>query len=455
MQHIRTLETIFAKVAHLEDKMALSTWRRVATKDSTPLIETSSAEPGEKINRLLGHEATRKAMEICLERLGSLEPDRVRDVISWYSRWWRVARLPGKLVAELSKQCDRCKALWGSSDVGDNSREIRRTFRHIVSLTREKADIWRGTGTRYDALLDVYDPGQTAASLIGQHGWLDNLGGASNISPRNSYTRATLTLSRAQEIAGLCGFDHRRGRIAYGRHPMTLTVGSDDVRILIGRGIEQGFLCQLLHEVGHAVLEQGLKTSARWSWKAQAPSQAFHETVAKFFEFSGPVLLRQYGSEAPDVSIGTEYHRPFDYSPRGSESGRKATVRLESTGSWYSWHIWLRFKLERMLIDGELEASDIPEAWDQEMCRKFADSHAEPRASWLQDIHWFMGLFGYFPVYWNAVERGGILRDEFQRRLGQCDNRGSLLSMLYRELRRSFISEWDWVEKTQLRRLKA
>jgi carboxypeptidase Taq len=456
MQHIRTLETIFGEVACLEDKMALSTWHRVAIKESTPLTEASSAEPGKEINRLLGLESTRKAMEICLERLGSLEPDRIRDVISWHSRWWRAACLPGKLVAELSKQCDRCKAMWERSDVHGNSRDLRQTFSHIVSLTREKADIWRGTGTRYDALLDVYDPGQTATSLTEQYGWLDTFGGAASVPSSDLQARATPAeaLSVAQEVAELCGFDHERGRIVHGRHPMTLTTGSNDVRILIGQGTNQAFLRQVLHEVGHAVLEQDLKMSVRWSWRAQTPSQAFHETIAKFFELSGPVLLRQYGSETLDASIGILYHRALDCPPRGSESGRKSTVRLESTGLWYSWHIWLRFKLERMLIDGALEPSDTPDAWDQEVRRKFENSKAESRTSWFQDIHWFMGLFGYFPVYWNAIARGSILREHFERKLGRCDSRSSLLSILHRELRRSFMSEWDRVEKTQLRRLK-
>jgi Zn-dependent M32 family carboxypeptidase len=116
--------------------------------------------------------------------------------------------------------------------------------------------------------------------------------------------------------------------------------------------------------------------------------------------------------------------------------------------------MWLRFKLERMLIDGALEPSDTPDAWDQEVRRKFENSKAELRTSWFQDIHWFMGLFGYFPVYWNAVARGSILRERFERKLGRCDSRSSLLSILHRELRRSFMSEWDRVEKTQLRLLK-
>ncbi|MEE2625191.1 MAG: carboxypeptidase M32, partial [Candidatus Thermoplasmatota archaeon] len=55
--------------------------------------------------------------------------------------------------------------------------------------------------------------------------------------------------------------------------------------------------------------------------------------------------------------------------------------------------------IEKRLISGELEVDDLPNAWD-DMYEEFLGVRAPNRAlGVLQDIHWSMGAFGYFPTY--------------------------------------------------------
>lgn len=62
-------------------------------------------------------------------------------------------------------------------------------------------------------------------------------------------------------------------------------------------------------------------------------------------------------------------------------------------------HIILRFNLERKIFNNEINIADIPDAWNDEFNRLFNLSINKDTDGCLQDIHWFAGLFGYFPTY--------------------------------------------------------
>lgn len=263
-------------------------------------------------------------------------------------------------------------------------------------------------------------------ALQSEYGWLDEFHGAHDEGrPEQSGAAAAgLTLQDAKELALRCGLDLNRVRIDRGRHSMTLTTGADDIRILLGTGTVDGVLRQLYHELGHARLEMLLKESPRWSWRAQAPSQAFHEGVARFFESAGPLHLPSWVGPAPADAMAE------------ASAGHRSAIRLESTGPWYSWHIWLRFKLERLLIEGDLDPSDLPDAWQREMRKHFDRDELPPTASCLQDVQWSMGLFGYFPLYWEASKRGQALFSKLQAAVSEAFSRQSLNSTIDRMLRR-------------------
>ena len=74
-------------------------------------------------------------------------------------------------------------------------------------------------------------------------------------------------------------------------------------------------------------------------------------------------------------------------------------IRVEADEATYNLHIMIRYEIEKMLIGGDLEVDDLPDAWD-EMYEEFLGIRAPNRAlGVLQDIHWSMGAFGYFPTY--------------------------------------------------------
>ncbi|MEO0503928.1 MAG: carboxypeptidase M32, partial [Pseudomonadota bacterium] len=74
-------------------------------------------------------------------------------------------------------------------------------------------------------------------------------------------------------------------------------------------------------------------------------------------------------------------------------------IRTEADEVQYNLHVLLRFDLERALMSGDLSVADLEAAWNDRFAADFG--YAVDRASngVLQDVHWSVGLFGYFPTY--------------------------------------------------------
>src|SRR5262249_4104938 len=97
------------------------------------------------------------------------------------------------------------------------------------------------------------------------------------------------------------------------------------------------------------------------------------------------------GAEFPGVSA--ELLEAQFRSPRFSP------IRLDADELTYGLHILIRSDLERALINGELDVSELPAAWAARYAADLGVEVADERAGVLQDVQWAVGAFGYFPTY--------------------------------------------------------
>ena len=74
-------------------------------------------------------------------------------------------------------------------------------------------------------------------------------------------------------------------------------------------------------------------------------------------------------------------------------------VRAGADEITYPLHILIRFELEKGLLKGDLKAADLPAAWKQLYKHYLGLQPCDDRSGCLQDIHWALGLVGYFPSY--------------------------------------------------------
>lgn len=329
-------------------------------------------------------------------------------------RFERARRLPTALVERDSELCARAKHAWaGAREHADFSR-FAPFLRQLVELAREKAERWGYPERPYDALLEEYEPGLTTAAA---RAILDPLGReqaplAAAAVERSRAHPATLPAGpypvAAQqafncEVAESLGFDFQRGRIDTTAHPFCTTLGPADVR-LTTRYDESDFTSSLfgvMHEAGHGLYEQGLEADDFGLPAGEAVSLGIHESQSRlwenqvgrsrsFWEHWLPVA-RGHFPQLADVSLDD-----FLAAIRRTERG---FIRVEADEANYDLHILLRFDLERRIFAGELAVDELPAAWNERFRELFGLEPPDDARGCLQDIHWAMGGFGYFPTY--------------------------------------------------------
>jgi len=347
------------------------------------------------------------------EPLTDLERANLREI----RRDWRLATaLPEALVERHELAVSRCEHAWRQQRPANDWQGFLGNFRDVLAIAREQAErLSQVTGLApYDALMDQYEPGMTSAELARIFGdlrtWLPDLIQAARerqarepaIEPVGRFPVAAQR-ALCERVMRALGFDFEGGRLDVSAHPFCGGV-PEDVR-LTTRFDEGGFLGSLLgtiHETGHARYEQNLPRDLLGQPVAFARSMAIHESQSLSFEMQ---LGRHRGFVewlAPLVSeaLGAQPAFAADNLYRLMTRVEPGLIRVDADEATYPAHVMLRWEIERGLIEGELEAEDIPAAWDARMLELLGlDTRGNYKDGPLQDVHWPEGLFGYFPCY--------------------------------------------------------
>jgi carboxypeptidase Taq len=105
--------------------------------------------------------------------------------------------------------------------------------------------------------------------------------------------------------------------------------------------------------------------------------------------------LRRLREHFPDAVRGIE----LDAFLAEVNRVRNDLVRISADEVSYNLHVLMRFRLEVGLFEGALEARDLPAAWNEESLHLFGRVPKDDLEGCLQDVHWALGSFGYFPSY--------------------------------------------------------
>ncbi len=344
----------------------------------------------------------------------------------------RASRVPGHLAAEIARTTSRAHRAWAAARAEDDFAAFVPMLERVVALRREEAAALAPDGDAYDALLQDYEPGASAAGL---QAMFDAL------RPRLVALRAAVLdrpapapvqgrfdeaqqMVLAQEVALAFGYDLDRGRIDKAVHPFSSGSG-DDVRITTRTSESDPFYClySTIHEVGHAAYEQGIDPAYRLTVLGRGVSMGVHESQSRIYEnqlgrsraFTAWLFGRM---QAHFGDIGLPDADAFYRAVNRVQSG---FIRTEADELHYNLHVILRFDLERALITGDLAVADLEEAWNARFAADFGAT--VPRASQgvLQDVHWSAGLIGYFPTYSLGNLYAGCLHEALRRDVPDLD----------------------------------
>jgi len=346
----------------------------------------------------------------------------------------RATRVPLRLAAELARVTSASQGRWAKARADNDVAAFLPTFRTVLSLKREQAAALADGGDLYDALLDDYEPGASAQGLARMFGALrprlvalrDRVMGAAHqpLPLTGSFAEAG-QLQISTTLARAFGYDMTRGRIDKAVHPFSSGSGND-VRITTRTNPADPFNCfySTIHEVGHATYEQNIDQSHLLTPVGQGVSMGVHESQSRIYEnqlgrsaaFTGylhGLMQDTFG----DIGLfdADAFHGAVNRVTPGF-------IRTESDEVQYNLHVLLRFDLEQSLIAGTLSPDDLEEAWNTRFIADFGVAVDKPSNGMLQDVHWAIGLFGYFPTYTLGNVYAGCLHAALRNAIPDLDS---------------------------------
>ncbi|PWJ20832.1 carboxypeptidase M32 [Jannaschia seohaensis] len=322
----------------------------------------------------------------------------------------RNQKVPARLAAELARVTSLAQGIWAEAREAEDAGAFRPVLAEVVRLRREEAAHLAEGGDPYDALMQDYEPGGSADAMAEMFGTmrprlvaLREAALAAPPAPRlTGHFPKEAQLQLAREIAERFGYDFARGRLDLAVHPFSSGSGLD-VRITtrVDEAEPFGCLYSTIHEVGHACYEQNVAADHLLTPIGKGVSMGVHESQSRSYENqigrSEPFCGWLYG-RMRDLfgEIGVASERDFY---RAVNAVRSGYIRTEADELHYNLHVMLRFDLERALMRGELEVDDLEEAWNARFEADFGVAVDKPSNGFMQDVHWSIGLFGYFPTY--------------------------------------------------------
>ncbi|WP_419738341.1 carboxypeptidase M32 [Ruegeria sp.] len=322
----------------------------------------------------------------------------------------RTIKVPADLAKALARVTSAAQGKWAQARADEDVSAFLPVLEEVVALKREEGAALAQGGDVYDAMVEDYEPYTTGAQIAEIF---------DQMRPRLVALRAavldrpspkaldgsfdeTEQMRLSQKLARAFGYDLNRGRVDKAVHPFSSGSGSD-VRITTRTSATDPFNCfySTIHEVGHAAYEQGINPDYALTPLGQGVSMGVHESQSRIYEnqlgrsraFTGWLFTQMrdafgdFGIADADAFYATVNHVQNGY------------IRTEADEVQYNLHIMLRFDLERALMAGDLQVSDLEAAWNDRFKADFGYAVDKPSNGCLQDVHWSVGLFGYFPTY--------------------------------------------------------
>lgn len=376
----------------------------------------------------------------------SLPQSHLAALREWRRDYLKATALPKKFVVKFAKMTSLGINRWREAREKNCFQTFAPLLKELVDLNREKAEYYGYKEHPYDALLDEYEPEMTTGETTllfssikkAVQQLLGKIGEKKEIDDHFLHGKfdEKKQLDFAKKLLQGIQFDNNYGRLDLSLHPFSSACHPTDSRITVRIHPTKVMSCPLalLHEAGHALYEMGLPQEHYGSPLCEALSLGMHESQSRwwetrigmsksFWKHNLPALQKNFKGALSTTSLDDFYRALNKVSP--------SLIRVEADEVTYPLHIILRFEIEKSLIEGSLSVEEIPEAWNEKMQEALAISPHNYREGALQDIHWSLGCFGYFPTYTLGNLYCAQLFDAFEKEHGEWKERVEMGDLLF------------------------
>ena len=360
---------------------------------------------GEKIKRLL---------EQCRKETGLSEAERaiIREAQEEYDR---LVRIPPKEYRAYQELVAESARVWAKAKEQQDFAAFAPVLKEIIFYQKRFAGYRAKDGQKlYDVMLDDYEKGFSMKKLDEFFGLLKEelvpflkKVTQSRTEIRDDFLTGDYPEEKQRELAEFLaeyvGFDFKRGVLAQSAHPFTTNLHNHDVRLTTHyKKRVDSSLFSVIHEAGHGIYELGVADELTQTLAGQGASMGMHESQSRFFENMigrneacwEPIYKKL--QELFPKELGKVSREEF---VRAVNKVQPGLIRTEADELTYSLHVLVRYELEKMLIEENLNVEKLPELWADKYEEYLGVRPQNPAEGVLQDIHWAQGSFGYFPSY--------------------------------------------------------
>lgn len=365
---------------------------------------------GSKFAKALGKLIDIPTGQVVSEDLSAPQKAALRE---WRRDFLRDTALPAKFVKDLAKLSSQAQLVWRDAKKDNAFHRFAPYLEKMVAMNRKAADYLKSKDHPYDALLDYYEPEATSKEIGalftklqgGISALLKKIQAAEPIDDKALHGEFSpdLQLNLGKRLLDAIGYDMLKGRLDTSSHPFSSASHPDDSRITT-RFLPDSLvnnLSTVLHEAGHGMYEMGLPAKEYGTPLSEAVSLGVHESQSRWWEtrighskpfwsFFLPIIQNEFG-QYKNLNVEEVYKAVNKVTP--------SLIRVEADEVTYPLHVILRFELEKAMVEGSLKVRELPEAWNSKMKEYLGIVPPDNRSGCLQDVHWSMGLMGYFPTY--------------------------------------------------------
>lgn len=417
-QALQQYKELEQKICHLNSIASLVHWdmETASPKLALPYMSEAVGTLSMEIFRLMTSDEMKNCLDALMDSASYTQLDQasqasLREAKRSYDQ---TKKIPEELYKEYSILTAKAQHIWAEARETNQFSAFEPTLQRIIEINREFAGYYGYEDHPYDALLDQYEPGYTVQKLDVLFGDLrEKTIDLLHRIQQSSYQPNTQFLQQefpevkqrefCQNLLSTMGFNTDAGRLAESAHPFATGISLRNVRITTNynQSDVRSSITGVIHELGHAVYEQNVAEEYEGTFVRDGASMGIHESQSRFYEnMVGrnaafwrslyPTLQQAFPQQLGEVPL-QDFHASLNIV-------EPSLIRIHADELTYNLHIMLRYELEKSMMAGELNAKDLPEAWNRKMEEYLGLTPPTDSVGVLQDVHWCFSI-GYFPSY--------------------------------------------------------
>jgi carboxypeptidase Taq len=350
-------------------------------------------------------------LEASKDKISDIDNKKVEILKEEYEK---IANIPIKEYSEFKSLTSKSNSVWEEAKRNNDYKLFKPYLKKVIETTKRFIEYRNLKKTPYNVLVDDFEKGMDIETLD-----VFFKGLKKEIVPliekikekklkKSEILNGKFDINKQKIISNYFMekllFNKDIGILNTSEHPFTVNMSPDDVRITTHyyeNNVKYGLL-STIHETGHALYEQNVGKELGFGVLSTGTSMGIHESQSRIFEnnFAGsfefwecfyPKLKEVFKEEFKDVDL-KNFYKAFIHS-------EPSLIRVDADELTYPLHIMVRYEIEKMIFENNINIEDLPEIWNTKYKEYLGIVPRTFSEGILQDVHWSDGLFGYFPSY--------------------------------------------------------